>query len=515
MRIEGVFALTAILCSGLLLAAACSGSRPAGKVQTVPFARVSSTLLPSTSEPLVAIRLLFDVGSIDDPEGKEGLAALTAAMIAEGGSKRLTYSQLVDALYPLAATINVRADKEVTVISGKVHRDNLVAYYDLLRQVLLEPRFDVADFERLREDHLNYLVNVLRATDDENLGKEMLGAMMYPGHPYGRPDAGTVEGLKAITIDDVRKFFASHFTRDNCRLGLAGGFDGGFVERVQSDLARLPKGRPERPRLPSPGQPQGIEVRIATKAARACAISIGYPIAVTRADDDFYALMVANSYLGEHRTFSGRLMNKMRAERGLNYGDYSYIENFIQEGGSTFPLPNIPRRQQFFSIWIRPVAPQNVHFAVRQALRELDALVRDGMSEANFEATRDFLLNYSRLWAQGVSRRLGYAMDGEFYRKGSLVDEVQKRLPSLTLAEVNAAIRKHLRTGSAYVAVVADEEGAGELARALESNAPSPIRYTTETKPDVLAEDKLISVFPLVVNAAKLRIIRASELFEK
>ena len=48
-------------------------------------------------------------------------------------------------------------------------------------------------------------------------------------------------------------------------------------------------------------------------------------------------------------------MQDLRGKRGLNYGDYSYIEDFIQEGMSTFPVPNNPRRQQYFSIWIRPV----------------------------------------------------------------------------------------------------------------------------------------------------------------
>ena len=94
---------------------------------------------------------------------------------------------------------------------------------------------------------------------------------------------------------------------------------------------------------------------IVEKPADATAISLGFPLDVTRRDDDFYALAVANSYLGEHRTFNGKLMQDLRGKRGLNYGDYSYIEDFIQEGMSTFPVPNNPRRQQDFSIWLRPV----------------------------------------------------------------------------------------------------------------------------------------------------------------
>jgi zinc protease len=506
--------LTHLIPAVAFLAAGCiavggKGAAAAGA------AGVPASLVPSKDNPLVAVRVLFHVGSVDDPRGKEGLADLAAAMLAEGGSRKLTYSQLLDALFPMAASIGVRADREVTVVYGTVHRDNLAGYYALLRQVLLTPRFDAADFERLRADQLNDLTTRLRAADDENLGKEALAAAMYAGQPYGRPVSGTVAGLRSIKLDDVKSFWAGHYTRDNVELGLAGGYPESFAREVAADLTKLPEGTPKRAEIPVPRAPEGIEATIVTKPARAAAISIGFPLAVTRSDDDFYPLMVANSFLGEHRTFNGRLMNAMRAERGLNYGDYSYVESFLQEGGSTFPRPNTPRRRQAFTIWIRPVSPKTAHFAIRQAMRELDRLVREGMTKADFEATRDFLLSYSRLFTQTASRRLGYEMDGKFYGKGSLVDELRKRLPAMTVEQVNAAIRRHLQAKNAYLAVVTDEAAAKGLAEALASNAPSPIEYATATKPEVLEEDKAIAVFQLQVDRDRLRIVPASEMFEK
>ena len=85
-------------------------------------------------------------------------------------------------------------------------------------------------------------------------------------------------------------------------------------------------------------------------------------------------------------------------------------------------------------------------FALRAALWELDRLVEKGMSPDDFEATRSFLLNYSKLWVQTLSRRLGYAIDGEFYGRKDLVTELAERLPRLTVEQVNAAVRKHLKT---------------------------------------------------------------------
>ncbi len=146
---------------------------------------------------------------------------------------------------------------------------------------------------------------------------------------------------------------------------------------------------------------------------------------------------------------------------------------------------------------------------------ELDRLVRNGLAPDEFEATRSFLLSYGRLWTQTASRRLGYEMDGKFYGKASLVDELQKRLPRMTVEDVNAAIRRHLQAKSAHVAVVADEEGAQAFAEAFKTNAPSPITYATETRPEVLEEDKAIAAFPLPVNAAQVTIVPATEMFER
>jgi zinc protease len=470
------------------------------------------TLLHSPTNSLVALRFVFRAGSQLDPAGKQGLAALTAAMVAEGGTKSLSYDQLLDAFYPMAAAVDGACHKEVTVFSGTIHRDNLAHYIPLVTEMITQPRFAPEDFERLRNEALDYVTKSLRGNNDEELGKWTLQVELFKDHPYGHPDRGTAQGLKAITLDDVKEFHSRHYTREALRLGLAGGFAEATPGLVASQLGKLSSAGLDVPALPAPRKPSGLEVTIVEKPADATAISIGFPIDVTRRDDDFYALAVANSYLGEHRTFNGKLMQDLRGKRGLNYGDYSYIEDFIQEGQSTFPIPNNPRRQAYFSIWIRPVPPDKSIFALRAALWELDRLVERGMSPQDFEATRTFVLNYSKLWVQTLSRRLGYAIDGEFYGRKDLVTELAERLPKLTVDQVNAAVRKHLKTDGIKVAIVAkDAAGLREL---LTSGKPSPISYDTQGTPeDVLAEDKQIAVFPL--KDVSVRIVPVAQMFEK
>jgi zinc protease len=473
---------------------------------------VSATFLSSPASPLVAFRVVLRAGSQDDPPGKEGLAALTASMVAEGGSMSRTYSEILAAFYPMAATLGGSCHKEMTVFSGLVHRDNLPAYAPLVTEMIAAPRFAADDFERLRNEAIDYVTKHLRGNDDEALGKWTLQVELYKDHPYGHPDIGTAQGLKAITLDDVKDFHRRHYSKKSLSLGLAGGFDQKTSDKIQEDLSGLPAEGPAPVTLPTPRAIKGLDITIVEKPADATAISFGFPIDLSRRDDDFYALAVANSYLGEHRTFNGKLMQDLRAKRGLNYGDYSYIEDFIQEGGSTFPVPNNPRRQQYFSIWIRPVPVDKTVFALRAALWELDRLIEKGLGPEQFEATRSFLLNYSKLWVQTQSRRLGYVIDGGFYGKGDLVSELAARLPKLTVDDVNAAVRKHLKTDGIKVAIVAAE--ATRLSELLSSAKPSPITYDTQGTPsEILAEDKTIAEFPL--KNVSVRIVPADQMFEK
>jgi len=473
------------------------------------------TLLPSKNSPIVYFRILFKVGSQDDPAGKEGLTALTTALLAQGGTRSLTYSEVLETLYPMAARIDYQADKEVVVVTGQCHRDHLDRYYPILRDAVLKPRFDPADFSRLRDEAVNTLVNGLRGNDDENLGKWTLQLALYPGHPYGHVDAGTVQGLKAMTLADVQSHYRQRFTRDAVDVGLAGGYPPDLVERVKQDFTTtLPEGKSAQPPLPVPRMPEGIEVVIVSKPCIATAISAGFPTDVTRRDDDWYALLVANSYLGEHRTFNGVLMNEMRGKRGLNYGDYSYIENFIQDGGSTFPVPNIPRRQQYFSFWLRPIPHSNALFGLRGGLYYLDKLVSEGIPEEGFQQTRSFLLTYSKLWAQNLDQRLGYLQDSKFYGISDYLGEVQKRLPTLTKAQVDAAVRKHLQSKNLVVALIT-QDGAASL-EALRSGKPTPIHYESAgTPPEILEEDRVIQKFPVAVNQQRSRVITPGDLFER
>src|SRR2546425_1881887 len=505
-------ALVAIAFFGTVLATPKSPAETARRTPNMNAADTNAVLLPNRS-PLVTFRILFMTGSANDPAGKEGLASLTAAMLAEGGTRNKSYSEITDAMYPMATSFSWQVDKEMTVFSGTTHADNLDKYYSLIREMLLDPGFREDDFQRLKEEAINYLKNSLRGGNDEELGKEVLYTMIYPSsHPYGHQNIGAVGALEKMTVADVRDFYQANYTRVNLVIGLAGGYPEGFSKTVEADFAKLPKGKPTTAKFVFPRQALGTKIEIVQRETRSTAISLGFPITVTRADRDWPALAVIASYFGQHRSSNSYLYQRLREARGLNYGDYAYVEYFPRGMFQFQPDPNLGRRLQIFQIWIRPVEPQNGHFALRAALYEYDRLMRDGMSKEVFESTREFLSKYANVLIATQDAQLGYALDSRYYRIADFPTYMREQLAKLTLDDVNRAIKQYLKSESMRIAIVTKD--ASGLRDAILNNRPSPITYNAPKPKEILDEDKVIEVYKINVKAADINLLSVDKTFE-
>ncbi len=471
---------------------------------------VESILQPGQS-PLVNFRFLFHSGSAADPEGKEGLAALTAAMVTDAGSRDMRYADIQKAFFPMAAYFANQVDKEMTVLEGGVHKDNLAAYAPIILGQLLTPAWDEDDFRRVKTNLVNQIKVDLRDNNDEELGKEVLYEMIYRGHPYGHLNLGHLDSVESLTLDDVREFHARHYTRANLTLGMAGGYSEEDLANVRRALAGLPEGTREAVVLPAVEIPSGFDVEIVQKETPATAISFGFPIDVTRSHPDFAALWLVRSYLGEHRSTNSHLYQRIREVRGMNYGDYAYIEYFPRGMFLTHPDPNLGRRQQIFQVWIRPVVPKNAHFAIRTAMYEIDRLLREGMTREDFEATRNYLLKFSNILTASQDRRLGYALDSRYYGIDEFNRFISENLKKLTLEDVNRVLRQHLQNKNIQFAIVTKD--AEDLRRRLVEDAPSPIQYDADKPAELLAEDKVIEVLPLRFSADRVKIRPLEEVF--
>ena len=472
---------------------------------------LKTVTLPSRS-PLVTFRIVFTTGAVYDPAGKPGLANLTASMIADGGTREMTYKQIVDALYPMAAGVGVTVDKEMTTFSGATHIDNLVAYYKLFKSMLLDPGWREEDFRRVKDAAINAIKVGLRGNNDEELGKEVLYESIYEGSPYAHFNGGSVSALEKLTLDDVKEFYKSHYTQANLVIGLAGGYSPAFLEEVKKDFRALPSGTPSKLVIKKMADIPSTRVVIVDKDTRSVAFSIGYPIDVLRGSKDYAALLLISSYLGQHRMSSGVLYQRMREARGLNYGDYAYIEYFPRGMFLMEPQPNLARHTQIFQVWIRPVEPPTAKFALRLALFELEKLRSKGMTQQEFESSRGFLSKYVNVLTRTKRAELGYAIDSDFYGTPQYNDYLKTELAKLTLADVNRVVHQYIHPDHAVIAVIT--KNGADFKKQLLSPDPSPMKYNSPKPASIMTEDKTVESFPLHLKPEDITVRPVAEVFQ-
>ena len=479
------------------------------------------------------VKMMFKNGSISDPAGKEGLTFLTANLITQGGTDKMSYSEIQDFIYPMSAIYFVSVDKEVTTFTFEVHHDFLDEFFPVMTGLILKPSFSTEDFKRVKINQQNYVDQVIRASSDEEYSKKALEDLLFRGTNYQHMKQGKSVSVASLSLDDVKAHYKKYFTRNNVTLGVAGNYSNEYLNKLKSDIANLPNSKPAIPKAGKARKPSGINVEIIAKEkAFGSAIFTGFPLEINRSKDDFAALMVANSYLGEHRKGYSKLYQEIRQKRSMNYGDYSYIEWYENGGRNILPPSGVPRHSNYFAIWIRPVqiASQlkqqyeelsdiqvgHAHFALRMAFYELNKLVQNGLSRYDFESTRTFLRSYIKLYIQTPADRLGFLMDSKFYGRDNYIEELDQLLAKLTREDVNKTIKKHWQTDNMFVTVVTDAREAESLAKSLKENLPSPMSYSNIVKAglseDILKDDEVVAGWPL--NIKDVKIINSQDTFK-
>jgi zinc protease len=492
----------------------------APKITSLPSG-ITLLELPPNQNAIVNVQLRFRTGSVDDPRGKAGLTYLTAHVMAEGGTQALSAKQLLEALFPLAAELDVRVDKELTTFIARVHKDNLAKFLPIVTDVVLHPRWDPAELRRLRDDAVNDIEKRLRQGDDENLGKESLQETMFRGHPYERLILGHASDLKSMTLQDLQQHAGRVFTADLLEVGVSGGYPENLGRQLAQTLSALPANSQAPVAIPQ-ARPHGPRFLLVEKNADSTAISIGMPWTLSHADEDWPAMSIARSAFGEHRQFNGRLMLRLREARGLNYGDYAYIEHFQQEGGDQATAQTgRARQQQEFTIWLRPVRDENRLFAVRAALYELARTLGDEpFSAREVEQTKGFLDGYILLFDQTDARKLGYALDDHFYGMSAFLASWHSSLRDVSVDQVNAAWRKWI--DPAKLEIVLAGSDMASVKKTVLAGDPTPIHYqrdasgkTPEKPAAQLATDKEMEKFPFGAKGdADVQVVAVDRMFE-
>ncbi len=312
--------LPSLVLAALLVLATGLPARAVEVQQVTSPGGITAWLVEDHSNPILSLDMAFTGGAALDPEGREGLAYLVSGLIDEGAGE-LESQAFQGMLQDLSIRLSFDAGLDTFRGSLRSLTENRETAFDLLRLALSEPRFDEEPVGRIRSQ---IMVQLAQESENPNvIAQQALRQLLFPGHPYSRPVHGTPETVRAIGVDDMRRFVSERFARDALTVAVVGdvtaeelgplldhAFLGLPAEAAPFDL---PEVEP---------QAQG-EVLVIERDVPQSVMAFAQG-GLKRDDPDFYAAHVATRILGAGG-FSSRLYDEVREKRGLAYSVYSYL----------------------------------------------------------------------------------------------------------------------------------------------------------------------------------------------
>ena len=385
--------------------------------------------------PMLDVQVDFAAGSMFDPEGKSGLAALTRGALDLGAGKfdeTAIAEQMADIGASLAGSADTdRANVSLRTLSAKDKREPAL---NILKAVLHAPLFDAAIFEREKARTIAGLKEAM--TRPDSIAGKAFWAAMYPNHPYGRQ--ATPESVAALSRDDLAAHHARYYNAANASISLVGDISRAEAEMIAEAIAAgLPKG--EAAKLPAaPEKPKWSLTQLAHPASQAH-VYIGLP-AIERGNPDFFPLLVGNYTLGGGG-FVSRLMKEVRDKRGYAYSVYSYFAPLKQTGP--------------FQIGLQTKRSQAAD-ALKVTREVLTSFLKDGPSDDELAAAKANLTGSFPLRLDSNKKILdNVANIGFFGLPLDYLDQYQAKVQAVTADDVRKAFARRVRPENLITVTVA------------------------------------------------------------
>jgi zinc protease len=398
-------------------------------------------LSPKHKLPMVSISVRIKAGSVDDPEDRAGLAAMTIGLL-DKGTRHRTASAIADELDFLGAHLEANAGGTGSTISLTVLAKDVDRGLALLADLLQHAHFDAEELERERARMLSEIHQ--QRADPDQVVSQLFRETLYAGHPLRRPIFGYAHTVPQITREDVVAFHQRFYASNNAIVVMVGALsEESMRDIIERYLGAWQARRLEPMTHPQPAPTTGKQVRIVDMEVNQSYIHWGH-LSVRRADPEFAAIRGMNYILGGGE-FVSRLMGMIREQQGLAYAvDSEFV------GGSRFP--------GFFAAGL-----QTAILTTSQALNSLFAVI-EGLQQT--PVTPEELADMKRYYegslpgrAETYEQVTELLIDREFFGlpEGYWDTELQ-RIQQLTAQDIQSLAQHYLDLNNFVLALVSKRE---------------------------------------------------------
>jgi zinc protease len=423
-----------------------AGANPVVKVPPFWTDKMANGIkvIGTKNDEVPTVTLLFSLKGghrleASDP-AKAGIASLTAAMLNEA-SEKYTAEEISSQLEKLGAAIRFDSDADEMTVTVQALTKNLDATLALLEERMLHPRFDAADFARLKKQRLEAIAN--QSTQPTVVANNVYNKMLYgEGHIMAVPVIGTTTSVGRIALEDVKKFYADNFSPSVTNLVVVGDTEQGSI---LPKLAFLNKWAPKPVTLPADVKYAGIDktkIYIVDKEKAAQSeIRIGYMALPYDATGDYYKVRIMNYMLGG--AFSSRINMNLREDKGFTYGARSGYSGTEYVGPFTA------------SAGVRSNASDS---SVVEFLKEIKRMRDEGITDAELAFVKSAMGQSEARSYETALQKAGFL--NNMLRYNLAPDYVKKQneiLQNITKEEINALAKKYLPYEKMSIMLVGDK----------------------------------------------------------
>ncbi len=393
------------------------------------YALLSKTTRGNTVEARMTLRL-GDEGSL---QNKSAVSELTADMLMRG-SQTMTMAQINERLDKLSSTVRIGGGGQNVGITITTTRENLLPTLDLIDEILHKPAFPEAEFKTLKDEYV--AAYEAERSEPQALASREFGRALntFPkGHPlYQASLDEELAAVKAVTLEDVKKFYADYYNGSSATAGFVGDFDATQVKEKLAKVLGNWSAIKSYTRIANPYKPVQVQNReFKTPDKKNAMFLAGMPVQIRDDNPDFAAVYMGNFMFGGG-FLNSRLATRIRQKEGISYGV-----------GSQFSAGPLDDNGAFVSYAIyNPQEKGRLEMAWKE---ELARALADGFTAEELQGARSGALQ-SRQVARANDAQLAGTLNSmlEYGRTMAFSQGIDDRISSLTLAEINAAMKKHL-----------------------------------------------------------------------
>lgn len=374
--------------------------------------------------PLVTMQFVFrNSGTIADTT-KAGLAKFSAKVMNEG-TKKLGSSAFAEELESKAIHISASTGKETFVIEMGCLKEELDEGLKYFNMLLKEPNLTEDAIEKVRTTTLGSLAR--KENDFDYIASNELKALLFDGSVLANPSSGTVQSVKSITLEDVKKFIKENIVTAKLIVVVGGDIE---AEDVKAKVAKIIKAMPlgqngEIKNYPVAKEPKE---KIVIKETEQAYIYFGSPYNISVDSKDYYKAKVATFILGSSG-FGSRLMEEIRVKKGLAYSAYARLD--------------VTKSSSYMNGYLQTKL-DSLEEAKKTVKEVVAEFVKKGVTKDELEQTKKFMLGSEPLRVETMSQRLNRTFM-EYYNGHKLGHSLKELelVKELKLADLNEFIKAH------------------------------------------------------------------------